>query len=47
MLDLSLLSFLSEEWQTAQGHAIMGTPLLVPEPKKLILREGNSTCKNN
>jgi hypothetical protein len=47
ILDLSLLSFLSEEWQTGQGQAIMGTPLLVPEPRKLIFREGDSTCKNN
>jgi hypothetical protein len=47
MLDLSLLSFLSAEWQTGQGQAIIGTPLLVPEPRNVIFREGNSTRKNN
>jgi hypothetical protein len=40
MLGRSRLSFLSVEVQTSQSQPIMGTPLLVPEPKKVILREG-------
>jgi hypothetical protein len=46
ILDRNRLSFLSAEWQTAQGQAIMGTPLLVPDPRKLIFIEGNCTVKN-
>jgi hypothetical protein len=38
ILLLSLLSFLFVEVQTLQEQAIIGTPLLVPEPKKLIRR---------
>jgi hypothetical protein len=40
MLERSRLSFVSVELHTAQGHAIMGTPLLVPVPRKVILSEG-------
>jgi hypothetical protein len=45
MLDRRRLSFLSVEWQTGHGQAIIGTPLLVPEPKKLIFNWGD-TNKN-
>jgi len=34
------LSFLSAELQTAQLQAIMGTPLLVPVPKKVMVSGG-------
>jgi hypothetical protein len=40
MLGRNRLSFLSGEVHTSQLQAIMGTPLLVPEPRKVILREG-------
>jgi hypothetical protein len=40
MLLLKRLSFLSNDWQTGHVHAIIGTPLLVPEPKKVIFNEG-------
>jgi hypothetical protein len=40
ILGLNRLSFLSVEVQTSQSHAIIGTPLLVPVPRKVILREG-------
>jgi hypothetical protein len=40
MLLRNLLSFLSSELQTMHEHAIMGTPLLVPVPKKVILSGG-------
>jgi hypothetical protein len=40
MLERSRLSLLSLEVQTAQLQAIIGTPLLVPVPRKVILREG-------
>jgi hypothetical protein len=46
MLDRRRLSFLSAEWQTGQGQAIIGTPALVPEPRKVIFIEGNCTDKN-
>jgi hypothetical protein len=34
------LSFLSVEVQTSQSHPIIGTPLLVPVPKKIIFSRG-------
>jgi len=34
------LSLLLAEVQTSQSQAIMGTPLLVPLPRKVILRGG-------
>jgi hypothetical protein len=37
------LSF--DEVQTSQLHATIGTPLLVPVPKKVILREGYATLQ--
>jgi hypothetical protein len=40
MLLLSLLSFSFSEVQIAQLQAIMGTPPLVPVPKKVIRRSG-------
>jgi hypothetical protein len=40
MLERSRLSFLSGEVQTSQSQPIIGTPLLVPVPKNVILREG-------
>jgi hypothetical protein len=43
MLGLNLLSFLSVDVQTSQSHAIIGTPALVPEPRKVILRGGQVT----
>jgi hypothetical protein len=36
----SRLSFSLEEVQTAQSHAIMGTPLLVPVPRKVMVSGG-------
>jgi len=43
MLLLKRLSFLLAEWQTSQGHAIMGTPLLVPVPRNVIFKGGECT----
>jgi len=40
ILERSRLSFLSVDVHTAQSQAIIGTPLLVPVPRKVILREG-------
>ena len=40
MLERSRLSFGSVEAQTAQGQATMGTPVLVPVPKKVIFKGG-------
>jgi hypothetical protein len=40
MLDLKRLSFLSGELHTGQSQAIMGTPPLVPVPKKVIFNGG-------
>jgi len=42
MLLRSLLSFTSSDLQTGQLHAIMGTPLLVPVPRKVILSGGQN-----
>jgi hypothetical protein len=38
------LSFLSEEVQTGHSQPIIGTPLLVPVPKKVILSGGYDTA---
>ena len=43
ILGRSRISFLSAEVQTSQSHAIIGTPALVPEPRKVILRGGHVT----
>jgi hypothetical protein len=43
MLGRSLVSFLSVEAHTSQLQAIIGTPLLVPEPRKIILSGGYVT----
>jgi hypothetical protein len=43
ILGRSRLSFLSGEVHTSQSHAIIGTPALVPEPRKVILRGGQVT----
>jgi hypothetical protein len=43
MLLRKRLSFLSGEVHTAHSQAIIGTPLLVPVPRKVILREGELT----
>jgi hypothetical protein len=40
MLGRKRLSFASFEVHTSQVHAIMGTPVLVPVPRKVILRAG-------
>ena len=40
ILGLNLLSLGSVEVQTSQSHAIMGTPVLVPVPRNVILSEG-------
>ena len=42
MLLLSLLSFVLVDEQTVQPQAIIGTPLLVPVPKKVIFKEGKA-----
>jgi hypothetical protein len=44
MLDRKRLSFLSDEVQTWQLQAIIGTPLLVPVPRKVMVREEEFTC---
>jgi hypothetical protein len=36
----SRLSFLSFDVQTSHEHAIMGTPLLVPEPRNVMVNSG-------
>jgi len=46
MLLLKRLSLGSEEVQTSQSQAIMGTPLLVPVPKNVICNEEECTCKS-
>jgi hypothetical protein len=46
MLGRKRLSFSSADVHTSQSHAIMGTPALVPLPKKIIVREGYATIKN-
>jgi len=50
MLERRRLSFLSVEVQTSQSQPIMGTPLLVPVPRNVILREGytgkNKECES-
>jgi len=43
----NLLSFLSVDVQTAQLQPIMGTPLLVPVPRNVIVREGHVTSEFN
>jgi hypothetical protein len=40
MLERSRLSLLSVELQTIQSQPIMGTPLLVPVPRKVIFNDG-------
>jgi hypothetical protein len=40
MLERKRLSFLSVEVHTSQSQAIIGTPLLVPVPRKVIFNEG-------
>jgi len=42
MLLRSRLSFTSSDLQTGQLQAIMGTPLLVPVPRKVILSGGQN-----
>jgi hypothetical protein len=46
MLGRKRLSFSSIDVHTSQSQAIMGTPALVPEPKKVIVREGYATTKS-
>ena len=43
MLERRRLSFLSVDVQTLQSHPIMGTPLLVPLPRKTICNGGEVT----
>jgi hypothetical protein len=43
MLERSRLSFLSVEVHTGHSQAIIGTPLLVPLPKKVIVSWGEFT----
>jgi len=40
ILERNRLSFLSVEVQTGQSQPIIGTPLLVPLPRKVILSGG-------
>jgi hypothetical protein len=40
MLERSLLSFLSGDVHTGHSQAIIGTPALVPVPKKVMVNEG-------
>jgi hypothetical protein len=40
MLERSRLSRGSGEAHTSQGHAIIGTPVLVPVPRKVIFNGG-------
>lgn len=44
MLDRNRLSFGSGEVHTSQSHPIMGTPLLVPVPRKVMVRGGQVTA---
>jgi hypothetical protein len=46
MLGRNRLSFASVDVQTSQLQAIIGTPVLVPVPRKVVLREGYATAKN-
>ena len=46
MLLLSRLSLELEEMQTSQLQAIMGTPLLVPEPRIVTVIEGCAIIVN-
>src|SRR5665213_625398 len=46
MLLRSLLSFSLSEEQTSQSQPIIGTPPLVPVPKKVILRSGYATFQS-
>src|SRR5579859_120593 len=46
MLERSLLSLASVEAHTSQGHATMGTPVLVPVPRKVIFNGGFFTGVN-
>jgi hypothetical protein len=43
MLVRKRLSFLLEDVHTMQLHPIIGIPLLVPVPKKVIFNKGQST----
>ena len=43
MLGRSLVSFSSVDVHTSQSHATIGTPALVPEPRKVILSGGQVT----
>ena len=43
MLGRSRVSFSSGEVHTSQSHATIGTPALVPEPRKVILSGGQVT----
>jgi hypothetical protein len=40
ILDRSLLSFGSPDVQTGHSQAIIGTPALVPVPKKVTVNDG-------
>jgi hypothetical protein len=46
MLGRNRVSFLSVEVHTSQSQATIGTPALVPEPRKVILSGGQVTSKN-
>jgi len=46
MLGRSRLSFASEDVQTSQSQAIIGTPLLVPVPRKVMVRGGYATTES-
>jgi hypothetical protein len=43
MLDRSLLSLLSADEHISQSQPIIGTPLLVPVPRKVIFNDGANT----
>jgi len=40
MLERKRLSFTSVDRQTSQSQATMGTPVLVPVPRKVMVKEG-------
>jgi len=45
MLERNLLSFGFDEVQTAQEQPIIGIPVLVPVPRKVIFKVGEATAQ--
>jgi hypothetical protein len=46
MLERSRLSFWSPDRQTSQSQPIIGTPLLVPVPRNVMVRGGQVTLQS-